>query len=104
PGSACLVNPVDKTAFDVALAKLHVETQCRGALTAPLFNRLQGLGAINPRLTLAEQIQIGSVQTVNQLCHLDSKCEAPFIIGLIVTEKDASMLWRCPQVVGAVIP
>ena len=66
---ARLVNPVDDLVFTVRLMKAELESELSGELAAIGLDIGKRFVAVDVRLALAEQIQVGAVQHVDDAAH-----------------------------------
>ena len=57
-----LMDPFHKSPFEVALEALQHRPRGSGLLPQAVFDRCQRSTAVDPWLTLAQQIEVGSVQ------------------------------------------
>ncbi|MNF74604.1 hypothetical protein D3C84_566430 [compost metagenome] len=62
PFAACGMDTVDQFILGIALQVLQVMAGGTGALLQVLVDLGQGNGAVDPRFTGAEQVQVGAVQ------------------------------------------
>ena len=60
-GRRSAVDPVDELVFGVTLKSLQLVPIVPRERGGPLLDRLEGVGTVDPRLTTAEQVQIGAV-------------------------------------------
>src|SRR5271163_1905103 len=64
-----LVNPVDDLVFAVGLVKAKLKSELGGELAAVSLNIGKRLVTVDVRLSLAEQIEVGTVQNVDDTTH-----------------------------------
>src|ERR1700722_17282628 len=82
---ASAVNPVDKLIFAIALMKLDRKPKFAANAAAVRLDVGQGLPAVDLRLPLAEQIEIGAVQDNDDRIHAISPalahiCAVPAVL------------------------
>jgi hypothetical protein len=70
-----LLDPVDHLVLAVGLAEFEGKAMTRGDLAARGLNVGQGLGTVDVRFALAQQIQVGPVQQVDSLGHWRSSSD-----------------------------
>ena len=68
-GLARLVDPVDEFVFAVALEEAKFELQFGAERAAIALDVVEGLAAVNLWLALAEQIEIGAVEKIDDAAH-----------------------------------
>src|SRR5438132_11475925 len=73
----CLVNPVDDLVFTVRLVKAKVKSKLSGDLAAIGLDSGKSFVTVDVGLAFAEQIQVGTVQHVDDTVHVglrDQSC------------------------------
>ena len=80
------VNPVDELVFAIALMKLDRKPEFLADATAVRFDIGQRLAAVDLRLALAEQVEIGAVQD-----H-DDRTQRDFPLNHVIARSEAT--WR----------
>jgi len=64
------MNPIDNLIFSIALVKLDLEFQLFSQNPSIFFDVCERFVAVNLRLTLAEQVEVWSVQYIDEPAHL----------------------------------
>ena len=60
--AAGLMDPIDEGSLVVALKATELDAQRLRFCAQPLLDGIEGVGAVEPRLTLSQQIEVGAVQ------------------------------------------
>src|SRR4051794_36363182 len=68
----CLVNPVDDFILTIALVEANVEVELLGYLATLVFDVGKGLMAVDMWLTLAQEIEVWTIQDIDKTVHEES--------------------------------
>jgi hypothetical protein len=63
------LNPIDQLTFMIGLAKLDFKPRGIGQSAATLLDIRQGIAAVDLGLSLAKQVEIGSIKYMNSATH-----------------------------------